>query len=75
MPRVKKRVALLRILNCLDCPKHKELTAPSTGDSFDAGDTEIVCTEKGNRLISGGDRSWKHRDYCDVPSWCPLLKP
>jgi hypothetical protein len=69
--------------NCLDCPHHKELSDPGSDDPFDRDDTSIVCTQTppipGARLpyraISVSERPHRHRGYCDVPAWCPLLEP
>jgi hypothetical protein len=74
----------LKIDNCLDCPKHKVITSTYTGDSFDMGDVDVVCTlaegsHRGQhetvkgRAISVGDRFAK-RSECEVPKWCPLKK-
>ena len=77
------RTATLTITNCLDCPHHKVITSRYTGDSFDMGDVDVVCTLaegvhtgqceriKG-RAVTAGDRYAK-RVECAVPVWCPLV--
>jgi hypothetical protein len=72
----------LKLENCLDCPHHKVITSEYTGDSFDMGDVDVVCTlangtHKGaherikGRAISVSDRFAK-RSETKIPKWCPL---
>jgi hypothetical protein len=69
---------ILILDNCLDCPHHKVVAATLTGDSFDAGVVDVVCTKAdgrhGNikgRAISVSDRYAKRKE-CAIPLWCPL---
>jgi hypothetical protein len=73
---------VLTLDNCLDCPHHKVITSPYTGDSFDMGDVDVVCTlasgsHRGQhetlkgRPISVSDRYAK-RSETTIPKWCPL---
>jgi hypothetical protein len=78
------KTVTLKLTNCLDCPHHKVITSTSTGDSFDMGDVDVVCTlargtHRGQfevvkgRAITLGDRFVK-RSECAIPTWCPLTK-
>lgn len=80
----KMKTVSLKISNCLDCPHHKKVTSTYTGDSFDMGDVDVVCTLSNGthqgqdgpfkgRAISVSDR-WAKRSECVVPKWCPLTK-
>jgi hypothetical protein len=72
----------LKLDNCLDCPHHKVITSQYTGDSFDAGDVDVVCTlADGTRPARTHQRQGhqrqrpvRERSECAVPPWCPLTK-
>lgn len=65
----------LTIVNCLDCPFHKNVPSPPTGDSFDQADEDTICTKAKNRKIAVANRFHSQmRKECVVPKWCPLAK-
>ena len=73
---MKPKTVSLKISNCQDCPHHKDIPSPPTGDSFDMVDLDTICTllggPKGGKHITGSNRPWEVRRNCAVPDWCPL---
>lgn len=79
---------MLPITGCKQCPHMKQITSPYTGDSFDAGDVDSICTHpqvsqgeehKGQyksvfgRVLSVSDRPWQaDKELATIPKWCPL---
>jgi hypothetical protein len=46
----------LKIANCLQCPNHGIERDPSSGDSFDWGDSSLVCyAANGKDVVSRSD--------------------
>jgi hypothetical protein len=72
--------------NCLDCPAHKTVMDPSSGDSFDWHDEAVLCGHSEN--ADGAKDYWGKpypnrpvitcerpgsRKYTKRPTWCPLM--
>ena len=75
---------ILKVDNCLDCTHVKRTSSPTTGDSFDQFDEDVICTHpkarqtynrngiKGNSIVVS--ERWGLRKQCVIPKWCPLPK-
>lgn len=90
MTEPKKRLALIPVERCTDCPKHEMIHDPSSGDTFDIGDQSLCCTA--TPPPAGSPKTFFGRTYpgrvvvacerpgssafrrAEIPEWCPYLK-
>jgi hypothetical protein len=77
--------AILKITNCIDCPKHEVVPDPDPIDWFNDDDVAVLCTLMDNdnpphplnakfkhRPVTVACRPYAVRGESDVPHWCPL---
>lgn len=68
------KTVTLKLTNCQDCPHHKNVQSPYTGDSFDMVDEDTICTLAQERIVTASNRPWEVRRNSTIPDWCPLTK-